>query len=64
MAVDDGINGLPPEAVSYSLVCRVMREANVGCGRDSVTVADTQDVLASSWIVRSLVCETAVFHRR
>ena len=63
MVVDDGINGLPPEAVSYLLVCRVVREANVGCGRDSVTVADMPDVLTSSWIVRSLMCETAVFHQ-
>jgi hypothetical protein len=46
MAAENGINGLPPEAVSYSLVCRVVCEATVGCGRDSVTVADPPDVLA------------------
>ena len=46
MAAENGINGLPPEPVSYLLVCRVVCEANVGCGRDSVTVADTPDVLA------------------
>jgi hypothetical protein len=63
MAVDDSINGLPPEAVSYLLVCRVVREANVGCGHDSATVADTPDMLTSSWIVRLLMCKTAVFHQ-
>ena len=48
----------------YSLVCRVVGEANVGCGCDSVTVANTPDVLASSWIVCLFVCDTAaVFHR-